>query len=528
MGHLIEIFKSVSSQLVAYGLGRSQSKVTISTAIALVTFYMIYRSTQPPARLRHIPHVSFFTYLGAFVRGKSLNYVAKNIIMPVAMKSENGVYIRFDQNGWSMHITRPEAAKTFLLKTDVFPKAEIGNERGDTLLGKLAFRRNILTLNGAGWKAHRKIANPAFHRSMPIELFGTLCQKSLTKMMDELDDDGNIDFYNIAERFTLDAIGLAGFGFDFHAIDDPQTEWVTRYSRIATETLNPWFSIFYNLDQKYRFLFPKRVEIHREMDIMLNMIEEIIVHKRQTFDDQETNIKESERDLLTLMMEAEKSGEGTMTNDELRNNLCVFFFAGHDTTANALSYQTYYLAANPDIQSKAREEVLRVMGDAPQDVLPTLEQTRELPYLNMVIKEALRMSPPAANVVTRVTCEDTELAGTFIPKGTRGTVDIYNLHHNPTVWKDPETFRPERFELGGEAEKLAGLGMSWLPFSNGQRQCIGMNFSLAEQRVFLPMLLRKYEWHLPKDSIHKDGVHRAGLTGLNKPKDLLISFRKRY
>lgn len=93
MGHLIEIYKSVSSQLVAYGLGRSQSKVTISTAIALVTFYMIYRSTQPPARLRHIPHVSFFTYLGAFVRGKSLNYVAKNIIMPVAMKSENGVYI---------------------------------------------------------------------------------------------------------------------------------------------------------------------------------------------------------------------------------------------------------------------------------------------------------------------------------------------------------------------------------------------------------------------------------------------------
>ncbi|KAJ8659176.1 hypothetical protein O0I10_005215 [Lichtheimia ornata] len=528
MEHLVEIYKSLSSQLVTYALGRSQSKMTISTAIALVTFYMIYRSTQPPARLRHIPHVNFFTYIGAFISGKSLSYVAKNVILPVAMKSENGVYIRFDQNGWSMHITRPEAAKTFLLKTGIFPKVDIGDERGDTLIGKFALRRNILTMNGAGWKAHRKVANPAFHRSMPIELFGTLCQKSLTAMMAEMDGDGVIDFYNLAERFTLDVIGLAGFGFDFHAIDDPQSEWVTRYNRIATETLNPWFEIFYNLDQKYRFLFPKRVEIHHEMDIMLNMIEKIIVHKRQALDNHETKIVESERDLLTLMMEAEKSGEGTITNDELRNNLCLFFFAGHDTTANAISFQTYYLAANPDIQSKAREEVLRVMGDAPHDVFPTLEQTRELPYINMIIKEALRMSPPIANVITRVTHEDTEIAGTFVPKGTRGTIDIYNLHHNPTVWKDPETFRPERFEPGGEAEKHAGLGMSWLPFSNGQRQCIGMNFALVEQRVFLPMLLRKYEWRLPKDSIHKDGIRRAGLSGLNRPKDLLISFKKRY
>lgn len=93
MEHLVEIYKSLSSQLVTYALGRSQSKMTISTAIALVTFYMIYRSTQPPARLRHIPHVNFFTYIGAFISGKSLSYVAKNVILPVAMKSENGVYI---------------------------------------------------------------------------------------------------------------------------------------------------------------------------------------------------------------------------------------------------------------------------------------------------------------------------------------------------------------------------------------------------------------------------------------------------
>lgn len=104
------------------------------------------------------------------------------------------------------------------------------------------------------------------------------------------------------------------------------------------------------------------------------------------------------------------------------------------------------------------------------------------------------MSPPLATIPVREASEDTELCGTFIPKGTRTFLDIYEIQHNPTVWKDPETFKPERFKPGGEAEELAGSGMSWLPFSNGSRQCIGLNFSLVEQRVFLPMLCKFCIW----------------------------------
>ena len=100
------------------------------------------------------------------------------------------------------------------------------------------------------------------------------------------------------------------------------------------------------------------------------------------------------------------------------------------------------------------------------------------------------MNPPINQPISRVSKEDTEIAGTFIPKGTKTTVDIYHMHHNPIVWNDPETFRPERFAAGDEAEAHAGSGLSWVPFSNGQRQCIGMNFSLAEQRVFLSMLCK--------------------------------------
>ncbi|KAJ8659175.1 hypothetical protein O0I10_005214 [Lichtheimia ornata] len=525
MERLVNLYSDLSTQLVLKGpLGRQQ-KISIAAAVSLVVLYLARKAVTPPARLRHLPYVGLFTFLNAFMRRKLMSDISSNVTLPAAMKSSSGLYTRFDQNGWSVHITRPESAKKFLLKTDIFAKADIGGVRGTTLFGKFLFQRNILMLNGHEWKAQRKVANPAFHRSMPVELFAKLAQKTIN-VMDRAESE-TINFHQMTERFALDVIGLAGFDFDFHAIEDPKSEWVVRYRDIMEATLNPWFVIFYNLDMKYLFLFPGRKRMHRELDIFLGMMDEVIAHKRQVLKDQQSKVPESERDLLTLMIEAENSGEGAMTNEELRNNLCLFFLAGHDTTANALAYAVYHLAKNPDMQRKAREEAIKVLGDEPQDVFPTLEQTREFPYINMIIKETLRITPPVAAIVSRETTQDTELEGQFIPKGTKTTVDIYELQHNPTVWKDPETFRPERFEPGGEAEELAGSGMSWIPFSNGQRQCIGMNFSLAEQRVFLPMLLRKYEWELPKDSIHKDKIQTVG-TGLVKPKELMLTFKKRY
>ena len=104
--------------------------------------------------------------------------------------------------------------------------------------------------------------------------------------------------------------------------------------------------------------------------------------------------------------------------------------------------------------------------------------------------KTLRINGPAASTVVRTATEDTELGGVFIPKGTRVGLEIFECHRNPRVWKSPATFDPERFAPGGEAEQVAKLGMSFVPFSSGARQCIGMNFSMAEQRVLIPMLCK--------------------------------------
>lgn len=124
------------------------------------------------------------------------------------------------------------------------------------------------------------------------------------------------------------------------------------------------------------------------------------------------------------------------------------------------------MAKHPEIQQKAREEVNRILcpgGTEPDaDVLPTTAQTKEFVYLNQIIRETLRMNGSVVSLVTpRKATKDVMLDNKLIPEGTLVNVNIYDLHHNPAVWNDPETFNPDRFAKEAEAEQKAGGGMSW-------------------------------------------------------------------
>lgn len=149
------------------------------------------------------------------------------------------------------------------------------------------------------------------------------------------------------------------------------------------------------------------------------------------------------------------------------------------------------MARDPTLQQQARDEALGVLGAAPEDVVPTLEETRQLVLIDQIIKETLRFNAPVTNGIPRVVSSDTTLAGhTFLPKGTPVVVNTYDLHHNPHAWDRPESFDPSRFAPGGEADQKDKTGMAWVPFYNGQRMCIGMQFSMMEQRVMLSGLCK--------------------------------------
>ncbi|KAI7894926.1 cytochrome P-450 cyp509A1 [Mucor mucedo] len=444
--------------------------------------------------------------------------------LPEVDKKKHPIFLEQTRIGWTVQISNAVDARRVFLKSDLFPKILPKDEHKETLGAKFVGGPNMLVLNGHQWKTQRKIANPAFHRSMPVKLFGRLTQD----MFDVMETMGDtVDVSDLLHRWTLDAIGKAGFDFDFNAIKDRNSEWACRYDKISEGLRDSKFFYFPIFDTKLRWMFPKRVQLHKEMDSFLEMLDEVIFKKREAIKNglQNNALEDNEKDLLTLMIESEDLQEGGLTDEELKSTFCVFFLAGHDTTAGALSFAVHHLAQNQDIQQKAREEAIRVLGDGKYDILPTVEQTKEMVYINQVIKETLRINGPTPRVFPRYATEDTELSGKFIPKGTPLTVNIFNVQHSEQNWKDGHIFDPDRFAEDGEASRAES--MAWTPFGNGARQCIGMNFSLNEQRVFLAMLLRKFIWKTPENSIHKNGPISYGVTVIGL-QNLDITFKRIY
>ncbi|KAG2213089.1 hypothetical protein INT47_011238 [Mucor saturninus] len=459
-------------------LTKKNKIISISVSVALSLIYLISEKVlKPPKNLRHIPYISYFDSIKSVLRKESASDRSDRVFLPEIDQKNHSIFMEQERLGWIVHVSNPKDAKRILLKIDKFPKIQTKDEHKETLNAKFTGGPNIVMLNGPEWKKHRMVANPAFHRSMPVKMFGKLTQ-DMINVIDSMEE--TVDISNLLHRWTLEAIGKAGFDFEFNAIKEQNNEWMTRYTKINQGLRDPKFIFFPLLDTTLRWLFPERVK---------------------------------------------KQSRSGLSNEELKSTLCIFFLAVHDTTAGALSFAVHYLAQNQDVQQKAREEAIRILGDDKCDILPTVEQTKEMTYINQVIKETLRMSGPATRVLPRVSVEDTEFSGVFIPKGTHVTVNIYGIQHSEKVWKDGCKFNPDRFADDGEASQVES--MAWTPFGNGARQCIGMNFSLSEQRVMLAMLLRKYTWKTPENSIHKDGPKTFGL-GILSPHKLDINFQKRY
>ncbi|KAI9345052.1 cytochrome P450, partial [Pilaira anomala] len=471
-------------------LTKKNKVIAISAAVVLSLAYFIQdRVLKPPRKLRHIPYISFIGKLKSIWMGESRWDHGYKAHFPLIAKGKGkGLFLELGKFGWTVHVTDPEDAKIVLLKLDLFPKADPvpkGNE--DSLSAKFIFGPNVAFTSGEQWKSQRKVANPAFRRSVPVELFGHLTQE-LFKTMETMDEVANVS--DLMESWTLEAIGRAGFDFKFNAIRDSNNEWVTTYNHINGGIRDPVFTLFPSFDTKFLCFFPKRKKLHGEWEKFSAMLDKVIKHKKESIKQGVKNdyLKESEKDLLTLFIESGEENNGILSDEELKSNLCLFFLAGHDTTSSALSYAIHYLAENQDIQERARQEAISILGDEPRDILPSLEDTKKMTYINQIIKETLRINGPVPEVSERVTAEDIILSNTLIPKGTPLTVDIFAIQHSTKLWKNPDTFDPDRFAEDGEATRGPGEGMTWLPFGNGARQCIGMNFSLNEQRVMLSML----------------------------------------
>ncbi|KAI8331303.1 cytochrome P450 [Blakeslea trispora] len=519
----VQVHRQVVQKVLAVFKRQSISSC-IATAIVLFLASEIHKQLAVPKYLRPFERVSFISLVKSFIGMDSVFERNRKLIAPIVNQGHK-VYVAKIPFEWSLSIADPELAKMLLMKSDFFPKANDLEEKlgKDNFVVRFMGKDNVALANGHTWKRQRRFMNPAFHRSMPIKTFGNVMQR-LFKRIDEQPHDFPVTIR--LKNFTLDALGIAVFDFDFKALLDDSEGWTATYNIIMSNFYDPYVFLFNKIDFILQAILPSRRRSFNALMKFNKMIIELIERRRQEIQDGEKkHITDGEKDLLTLLIEADLQEGNTATNEELRENIALFFVAGHDTTGNALSFCLYNLAKNKRVQDKLREEILTVMKDRDCHAIPTAEDFKNMPYLNMVIKENLRHSGPTDRLISRRLTKDVVMEGHFVPKDTLINVDVASLHFNPKYWHDPEAFIPERFEENGEHSRHSG--MTWLPFSNGSRQCLGINFSLTEQRVFLTMLLRRYVVDISKDSIHYDKIVHDRVFNF-APASLALNFTKRY
>jgi cytochrome P450 len=191
-------------------------------------------------------------------------------------------------------------------------------------------------------------------------------------------------------------------------------------------------------------------------------------------------------DLLSrLLASTDEDGEG-MSEKLLRDELLTFLFAGHETTATALTFTWFLLAQHPEVERRLAAEVDEVLGDGP----PAFTDLPQLEYTEQVLKEAMRIYPPVPNI-PREPVESLELGEYAIPEDATLAPSQWTIHRSERFWNDPLTFRPERF--AGESDRHR---FAYFPFGGGPRRCIGQQFAMVEAKLILATLVGQFHLEL--------------------------------
>jgi cytochrome P450 len=191
-------------------------------------------------------------------------------------------------------------------------------------------------------------------------------------------------------------------------------------------------------------------------------------------------------DLLALLLAARDPANGAgMAPQQLRDEVMTLLFAGHETTALALAWTWDLLARHPAVATRLRQDVAAVLGGR----VPAVADLPHLPYLRMVVEEALRLYPPAWMIARAARAAD-HIVGYPIPAGTTVFLSPYLTHRHPAVWPEPERFDPERFAAARAAARPPG---AYFPFAAGPRACLGAPLAMLEAQLIVAQVIQAYD-----------------------------------
>jgi len=340
-------------------------------------------------------------------------------------------------------------------------------QRARTLLGD-----GLLTSEGEFHLRQRRMIQPAFHRARIAEYANTMIEYA-EHLSGEWRDGETRSIDHEMTRLTLHIVAKTLFSADIRDEADDIGQAMTTLVKMFDYLLLPFSEWLEKLP------LPHTRRLNRSRETLNKIIFQFIDERRPSGEDR--------GDLLSMLLAARDEGDGRgMTDEQIRDEALTLFLAGHETTANALTWTWYLLSQNPEAESKLAGELSKIDR-------VTIDHLAELRYCEAVLAESMRLYPPAW-AIGRLAIENHNFGGYQIPKGSIVLASPFVTQRDARFWREPHRFVPERwFDV---SVKEAGQQFIYFPFGSGVRRCIGESFAWTEGILLLTTLARKWRLEL--------------------------------
>ncbi|KFM75827.1 Cytochrome P450 4C1, partial [Stegodyphus mimosarum] len=366
----------------------------------------------------------------------------------------------------------------------------------DYLVIRKLLRTGLLTSNGKRWRMRRKLIQPSVqmrNMEMYVPVFNEHSLVLVDKLKEKVDEPW-IDAQHMIVACAIDIMFHSALGI--HIKCQEGSREIQEMPQIAKELtehmirrmVQPWLwfdTIFYctSAGLKYRTAENK----------VRNFVTKIILEGKEALETKPRGDKCSEQSenknkfFLEILLE-EHAKDESFTLDHIQDEVINFIFAGYDTTSSALSWALYLLGLHSDIQGRVYQELYSIFGDDKTRNV-TLEDVKNMTYLEQVIKETLRLYP-SVPFIARENKESIKIGRYIIPPGSHIVILINMLHKNSEVFPNPEKFNPERFSPENSLDRDS---FCYLPFSCGVRACLGYGYAITEMKIVLAHIIRNFK-----------------------------------
>jgi cytochrome P450 len=386
-----------------------------------------------------------------------------------------GDLVRFRIGPLVAHIViHPDAVQRVLAENQQNYGRGLGYAKTRGLLGL-----GLLTSEGEVWRRQRRLMQPLFTSKAVSQYAGDMTaatEAMLEQWQAQAERGETVDINLEMLRLAMRIIGRTMFGIGAGQAS-VELDMVQSYEH-ACEFINARLASFFDIPLFIPTPFNRRFT--QSIATLDRLIYQLIRERR--------NQQNGKADLMSKLLAArdEETGEG-MSDRQIRDEVITVFFAGHETTAEALTWAWYLLAQNPEAEQRLHTE-LRVLGGR----TPTVQDLPNLPYTRMVIEETLRLYPPVWTF-PRQAIQPDQLQGYDIPGGSLIFPSQYLTHRHANFWENPEAFEPERFTPKCQAQRPRH---AYYPFGGGARTCIGIHFAMQEACLVLATVAQRYRLRL--------------------------------